>query len=236
MNRGKEYNLVLEETLKHATNYLNMADKEPVGATKGLEELRVALSKPLNPNGEMPEYVINDLVKNVEGGLLNSTGGRFFAWVIGGAVPASLAADWLTSTWDQNASLYACSPAEAVIKEIVGDWLTGLLRLPEATSFALTSGCQMAHFNALAAARNHLLHEHDWDVEKNGLSGSPKVHILTNKLLHASVERAARFLGLGSEFIVPLDVNELGQLKKRKFEDSFRESNRAISYCSIMCW
>lgn len=215
MDRGKEYNLVLKETLKHATNYLNMTDSDPVGATKSLEELREALSKPLNPNGEMPESVINDLVKNVEGGLLNSTGGRFFAWVIGGAVPASLAADWLTSTWDQNAALYACSPAEAVIEEIVGVWLKELLRLPEEASFSLTSGCQMAHFTALAAARNHLLQKHDWDVETKGLSGSPKIHILTNKLLHASVERAARFLGLGSECIVPLDVDELGQLEKK---------------------
>lgn len=213
MNKQNDYSVVLNNTLKYAMEFLNKIDYDNVCATKSFEELRGNLKKPLNTESEPADKVISELVKDVNGGLLGSAGGRFFAWVIGGVVPAALAADWLTSTWDQNAALYACSPAEAVIEEVVGEWLKDILCLPQQSSFALTTGCQMAHFTCLAAARNELLKKHSWDVEAKGLSGAPKIHILTNRLLHASVERAARFLGLGSECIKPLEVNEAGQLK-----------------------
>jgi len=165
------------------------------------------LGKQLNTKSLTGEQVIDELVTDVEGGLLSNTGGRFFAWVMGGTIPAGLAADWLTSTWDQNAALYACSPAEAVIEEVVGDWLKTVLKLPKESSFAITTGCQMAHFTCLAAARHALLEKQSWNVEKDGLVGAPQIYILTNKLLHASVELAARYLGLGSNCIIPLDVN-----------------------------
>jgi hypothetical protein len=105
MNNGIEYDHVLTETLKHSLTYINNLDDLPVHATKDLEELRNSLGKQLNTNGINSTDVISELVRDVEGGLLSSSGGRFFAWVIGGALPAALAADWLTSTWDQNAAL-----------------------------------------------------------------------------------------------------------------------------------
>jgi len=223
MNRGREYTNVLRDTLEHATNYLNNLDNEMICASKSLEELRKTFATPLNQSGELPEKVISDLVNNVKGGLLGSAGGRFFAWVVGGAVPASLAADWLTSTWDQNAGMFALSPAEAVIEEVVGMWLKELFGLPEQASFALTTGCQMAHVTCLAAARNEVLKRKSWNVETQGLAGSPKIHILTNSQLHVSVERAVRFLGLGSECIIPLEVNNSGQLKKNRLIDALEE-------------
>lgn len=223
MNKNNDYSIVLKDVLNHATNFLNKLDHDNVCATKSLEKLREDLKKPLKSKGELAESVINELVKDVDGGLLGSTGGRFFAWVIGGAVPAALAADWLTSTWDQNAALYACSPAEAIIEEVVGEWLKKLLGLPEQASFAITTGCQMSHFTCLAAARNHLLKKHSWDVEVKGLIGAPRIHILTNSQLHASVERAVRFLGLGSECIKPLELNEAGQLKSESLRAALEE-------------
>lgn len=93
-------------------------------------------------------------MRDVDGGILGSAGGRFFGWVIGGGVPAAVAADWLTAAWDQNAALYACGPAEAVIEEIAGEWLKELLGLHAEASFAFTTGAQMAHVTALAAARS----------------------------------------------------------------------------------
>ena len=92
-----------------------------------------------------------------EGGIIDSAGGRFFGWVIGGSLPAALAADWMTSTWDQNAGLYACAPAAAVVEETAGRWLKELLHLPAGASFALVTGCQMAHATCLAAARHAVL-------------------------------------------------------------------------------
>lgn len=128
MKTSKEYSAALNNTLEYALNYLNELDSDCVSAYKSLDTLRSDLNKPLNANRETAEKVINELIKDAEGGLINSAGGRFFAWVIGGSIPAALAADWLTSVWDQNAALYASSPSEAVIEEIVGDWLKEILR------------------------------------------------------------------------------------------------------------
>ncbi|MEL6109648.1 MAG: hypothetical protein AAFU85_26870 [Planctomycetota bacterium] len=118
--------------------------------------------------------MVRHLCRAVEGGLAGSSG-RFFAGVIGGGVESALPADWLTATWDQNAALSACSPAAAIAEEVVGRWLKDLLQLPSQSSFALTTGCQMAHLTCLAAARNAGLHDASWDVEIQGMSGSPDV-------------------------------------------------------------
>lgn len=119
--------LLLQRTAAYAADYL-----EGAGATTDcpLGQLAPAPSGargsvPENPTA--PETVIDELVRDVDGGLLGSASGRFFGWVIGGGVPAALAADWLTSTWDQNAALYACGPAEAVVEEVCGAWLKELL-------------------------------------------------------------------------------------------------------------
>ncbi len=125
---------------------------------------------------------IGRLVHGVQGGLLGMPSGRFFAWVIGGALPAALGADWLTSAWGQNAALYACSPAAAVVEEVVGKWLKELLGLPPEASFALATGCQMAHVTALAAARNALLRARGSDVEARGLWGVPPVRVISSDI------------------------------------------------------
>jgi len=121
---------VLSLAQQHAFSFLNNLDDAPVGATVDVQTLRQQLQKPLADSGLPPEQVITELVRDVSGGLLGSAGGRFFGWVIGGAVPAALAADWLTATWDQNGALYATSPAAAVVEEVAGAWLKDILRLP----------------------------------------------------------------------------------------------------------
>jgi glutamate/tyrosine decarboxylase-like PLP-dependent enzyme len=160
----------LRETLAiafhEALSYLEKLDRSPVAATVNLSDLRRRLGKPLARERMAPERIIAELVRDVEGGILGSSGGRFFGWVIGGSLPAALAADWLTSAWDQNAALYACGPAAAVVEEIVGAWLKDILRIPPHASFALVSGCQMAHATCLAAARHRLLAKRGWDVER----------------------------------------------------------------------
>ena len=195
---------VLSLAQQHAFSFLNNLDDAPVGATADVQTLRNQLNKPLTDSGLSPEQVITELVNDVGGGLLGSAGGRFFGWVIGGAVPAALAADWLTATWDQNAALYATAPAAAVVEEVAGRWLKDVLRLPAHASFALVSGCQMAHATCLAAARHALLEERGWNVEQRGLYGAPPIRILTSSQKHGSFERAVRLLGLGRDQIVCL--------------------------------
>ena len=218
MTRPSPFEPTLARTLQHALRYLDGLGEASVSATATLPELRSRLALPLAKEGVDAARVIDDLVAGVEGGLLGSAGGRFFAWVIGGSVPAALAADWLTSTWDQNAAQYACSPAEAVIEEVCGAWLKELLGLPATASFALTTGCQMAHATCLAAARHGLLERHGWDVERDGLMGAPQIHVFSHSQRHGSIERTLRFLGLGSECVTDLPADELGRMRPEALE------------------
>jgi glutamate/tyrosine decarboxylase-like PLP-dependent enzyme len=195
---------VLSLAQHHAFSFLKNVDRASVGATVDAQTLRQRLNKPLANSGLPPEQVITELVEDVGGGLLCSAGGRFFGWVIGGSLPAALAADWLTSTWDQNAALYATSPAAAVVEEVAGLWLKDILRLPGHASFAFVSGCQMAHVTCLAAARHALLAQRSWDVDERGLYGAPPIRILSSAQRHGSFERAVRLLGLGREQVVCL--------------------------------
>src|SRR5829696_115887 len=195
---------VLTLAQHEAFSFLSNLDRAPIGATVDVESLRKQLNKPLAAWGLPPEQVITELVNDVGGGLLGSAGGRFFGWVIGGSVPAALAADWLTSTWDQNAALYATSPAAAVVEEVAGLWLKDILHLPAHASFALVTGCQMAHVTCLAAARHALLAERGWDIEERGLYGAPPIRILSSAQRHGSFERAVRLLGLGREQVICL--------------------------------
>ncbi|HEY2376364.1 MAG TPA: pyridoxal-dependent decarboxylase [Gemmatimonadaceae bacterium] len=201
------YAAALDSAVTHAKAYLKSLDTAPVSAMASLQELRARFAKPLTDAGVPAVRVIDDLAKDVEGGLIGSTGGRFFAWVMGGSVPAALAADWLTSTWDQNAGIYACSPAAGVVEEVAGSYLKELLGLPARASFAFVTGTQMAHVICLAAARHGLLARRGWSVEERGLTGAPRLRVIVGAERHGTVDRAVRLLGIGSDNIqaLPLD-------------------------------
>ena len=218
----KDFRPALESAMGHALEYLRTVDERPVGPTVSLETLRQRLGKEWNHDPMRPESVVDDLVKDVEGGLNNSVNARFYAWVIGGSLPAALAADWLTSTWDQNAGLYGVSPASAIVEEAAGSWLKALFRLPPSSSFALVTGCQMAHTTCLAAARTWLLKRQGWDVERQGMSGSPQIHVFCG-IRHATIDRTLRLLGFGDLSITSLRVDEAGALDPGALEAALRE-------------
>jgi glutamate/tyrosine decarboxylase-like PLP-dependent enzyme len=212
MHSTSAYHDVLQKTLGHALAHLEHLDDHPASAPSSLTELRNRLVRPLEDAGMAPGQVIDEMVADVAGGLSGNPGGRFYAWVVGGSVPAALAADWLTATWDQNAALYACAPAAAVIEEACGAWLKELLCLPDDASFALVTGCQAAHLTCLAAARNHLLNARGWDVEQQGLHQAPPVRIVCGDQRHGTVERAVRLLGLGRDAFVDVAVDADGRV------------------------
>ena len=225
MNDDSRFASVLPGTLQHALEYLEGLPEAPVGARVGLDELRTRLNRPLPKEGAEAKRVIDALVRDCRDGLTDSPGGRFFAWVIGGSVPAALAADWLTSTWDQNAGMFTVAPAAAVVEEVVGAWLLTLLRLPASASFALVTGCQMAHVTCLAAARNGVLAQQGWDVEEKGLMGAPPIRVITGDQRHGTIERAMRILGLGRSAIVDIPVAEDGQLKPEPLKEALSSNS-----------
>jgi glutamate/tyrosine decarboxylase-like PLP-dependent enzyme len=217
----------LELTLKKALAYLDNLDQAPVASTVSLATLRGRIARPLQDEAIPPEQVISDLVNDVEGGILGSAGGRFFGWVIGGSVPAALSADWLTSTWDQNSGHHSCGPASAVVEEVAGEWLKEILGLPAHASFALVTGCQMAHATCLAAARNAILAKRGWDVETEGLYGAPPIRVVTSDQRHETFDRALRLLGMGLAQVQYLPVSSEGQLPAHDLDQALKADSSA---------
>lgn len=212
----------LERALRASVAFLDGHDTERVAAIASRTDLLARLDHPLTDDGMAPDAVIDALVAGAQDGVNRIGGGRFYAWVNGGSLPAALAADWLAAAWDQNAGLFAVSPAASVVEEVAGTWLKALLGLPAAASFALVTGCQMAHFTCLAAARHHLLAERSWDVERKGLLGAPRIRMLTNDQYHGTVPRALRYLGLGTDVIEPLASDDQGCITAEALEGAFR--------------
>src|SRR5436305_3488232 len=156
---------LLKRTTELALEFLGSLPHRRVGPTVPIEELRAALGGPLPEHGEDPLATVERLARGADPGLIGMAGPRYFGFVIGGGVPAALAADWLTAAWDQNATLYATSPADSVVEEVAAGWLLDLLDLPRGASVGFTTGCSMANFTALAAARHSVLEFRGWDVE-----------------------------------------------------------------------
>lgn len=212
----------LEQAFHSARDWLDGLDDRPVQARADMSDLMSRFEGSLPEVGVPPEDVVSHLVADTQDGLLGSAGGRFYAWVIGGGLDSALAADWLVSTWDQNAALYGCGPVTAVIEEVAGEWLKELLDLPRDASFAFTTGCQLAHMTGLASARHALLKRDGWDVEAKGLFAAPPITLLVNSQRHSSIERAVRFLGLGTDAITPLETDQSDRILPQALERALR--------------
>ncbi|MFI5734143.1 pyridoxal phosphate-dependent decarboxylase family protein [Kribbella sp. NPDC051587] len=203
----------LGEAYARAMSYLKDLPVRRVGPRDTASDLRAKLGGALPEGPSDATQVISSLADNVEDGLLPSGSGRFFGFVFGGATPTALAADWLATAWDQNAGLYAASPAAAVVEEITAGWLVELFGLPKQTSVGFVTGAQMANFTGLAAARHAVLAKAGWDVEADGLIGAPPIQVLVGAERHDTVDRALRFLGLGTRCIVPVAVDGQGRMR-----------------------
>jgi glutamate/tyrosine decarboxylase-like PLP-dependent enzyme len=220
IDRGAIFKGPLETAAARAMSYLSKLDERPVGAAASATALRTRIAKPLSRSGLPAEQVINELAADVEGGLHGVASGRFFAWVVGGSLPAALGADWLTSAWDQNAHNYGTGPAAAITEEVVGGWLKEIFDLPQQCSFALVTGCQMAHFTCLASARYALLAKRAWNVEVNGLSGAPRIRVLSSDQAHGSLDRAVSMLGIGTSNMSRLPCDSRGRLEPGALESA----------------
>jgi glutamate/tyrosine decarboxylase-like PLP-dependent enzyme len=202
----------LRAAIQHAEAFLATVDDRPVAARSDATAVRDALGGPLPEYGEDPATVVDALATGAEPGLVGTAGPRHFGFVIGGALPAALAADWLVSAWDQNAAFHSLSPAAAAIEEITSAWTLELLGLPATASVGFVTGGQSANTTCLAAARNAVLARAGWDVERDGLIGAPAVRVLCGEQAHATVYTSLRLLGLGSETAVRIRADEQGRM------------------------
>jgi glutamate/tyrosine decarboxylase-like PLP-dependent enzyme len=212
---------LLRRTAEIAADYLESLGERPVFPQVTPEELRAALGGPLPEEPVDPEQVLEDLAAGAEPGVVAMGSGRYFGFVIGGALPAALAADWLTSAWDQNAGLYVGGPSASVVEQVTREWLVELLGLPAEASIGFVTGTQMAHVTGLAAARFHVLDAAGWDVGAEGLTGAPPVRVLVGEKRHVTVDRALRLLGLGAPTVVAAD--DQGRLLMEPFREALGE-------------
>ena len=204
---------VLDEAARLARGYTDGLADRPVRASAGLDELRARLARPLTDAGEDPGVVVADLAADVADGLVASDGPRYFGFVIGGAYPVAIAADWLTSAWDQNGGGFVAAPALSVVEEVAAGWTRELLGLPGGCSVGFVTGGQMANFTCLAAARHAVLRDAGWDVESHGLQGAPEVRVIAGEYTHVTILVAVRMLGLGAERVRLVAADGQGRMR-----------------------
>ncbi|HET6622939.1 MAG TPA: aminotransferase class V-fold PLP-dependent enzyme [Gaiellaceae bacterium] len=222
---------LLRRTAELAADFVESLDGRAVWPPATIDELRSTLGGRLPEESSDPLEVVEALADAAERGVVGIPSGRYFGFVIGGAVPASLAADWLTSTWDQNAGLVVAGPSAAVVEEVAGEWLKELLGIPATASFAFVTGCQMAHVTCLAAARRAVLVRAGWDVEQEGLAGAPPIRVLAGAKRHVTIDRALRLLGLGSGAVVAVDADPQGRMRV----DGLEAALAAVNGPAIVC-
>ncbi len=222
---------VLDDAARLARGFVEGLGERPVGEAASLEELRSSLGRPLSDAGEDPRAVIAELARDADPGLIASPGPRYFGFVIGGSLPAAVAADWLTSAWDQNCGGYVAAPSLSVVEETAALWVLELLGLPARSSVAFVTGCQMAHFTCLAAARHAVLRDAGWDVEAQGLQGAPELMVLAGEQAHVTVQVACRMLGLGFDRVRLLPCDAQG----RVIADRVRSALAAHDGPAIVC-
>ena len=194
----------------HALAWLQSLDTRDVTPKAGVAELveRLGLDLPDGPTD--PAEVIDLLAGALEPGLTAMPSGRFFGFVIGGTHPAALAADWLTSAWDQNAGLRTVTPASTAVEDLAEEWVVDLLGLPSGSAVGFVTGGTMANFTCLAAGRDAVLSRADWDGAERGLVGSAGVRVLVGQERHDSVDLVLRYLGLGAP--EPVAADDQGRL------------------------
>ncbi len=203
---------LLHDAAERSIRYLKGLEKRPVfpppAALKTMEQLNLKLPE----KGFDPTEVIRMLDEYGSPATVASAGRRYFGFVIGGSLPAALAANWLAGAWDQNAGLFAASPVTDRLEETCENWLVDLLGLAPGTAAGFVSGATMANFSGLAAARHALLERAGWNVEDQGLYGAPTIKVVVGGEYHASMRKALALTGLGRERVHKVPVDDQGRM------------------------
>jgi glutamate/tyrosine decarboxylase-like PLP-dependent enzyme len=204
---------LLHQTADLAADFLDGLATRPVRAAASHDELVATFAGPLPNRGEAAGEVVDHLATIADPGLIASAGPRYFGFVIGGSLPAALAADWLTSAWDQNAGLYAIGPSASVAEEVAAGWLIDLFGLPAGSSVGFSTGATMASFAALAAGRHRVLARVGWNVEEDGLIGAPDIAVVVGAEAHVTIHVSLQMLGLGRNHVHRVAADGQGRMR-----------------------
>jgi glutamate/tyrosine decarboxylase-like PLP-dependent enzyme len=210
---------LLTDAAKRASRYLESLDTR---AVRPEAEAVAALSKfdQAFPDHESTaEAVLAELDEIGSPATMASAGGRFFGFVTGGALPATVAANWLATTWDQNAGLVVTSPANAALENVSLRWLKDIFHLPSDSAGGFVTCATAANFSALAAARHALLARAGWDVEARGLFGAPSLTVIVGDEVHASLLKALSLVGFGRDRVVRVPADAQGRIRFDAFPD-----------------
>jgi len=223
---------LLGRLAEHADRYRASLPERRVFPETTYEDIHAALDGPLPEHGEPPERVIDDLVATAEPGIVATAGPRYFGFVIGGTLPAALAADWLVTTWDVSLDSKVLSPAGHAIEAVTARWALEALALPRDASVGFVTGATMASFVGLAAARHRVLADVGWDVEEDGLAGAPPIRILVGEEVHVAVLKSLRMLGIGSRHVIRVPADANGALRADELERALREGDGPTIVCA----
>ncbi len=204
---------LLENTAQRAITYLEgLGDRRVAPAAPAVANLE-RLDQPLSDESTAPEQVIDLLDEVCSPATTAMAGPRFFGFVIGGALPVTLAANWLAGAWDQNTGLFTPTPATAQLERVALNWLLDLFKLPPDCGGAFVTGATMANFSALAAARHALLKRAGWNVEADGLFGAPPITVVVGEEAHPTLFKSLGLLGLGRNRVVRVPVDSQGRMR-----------------------
>lgn len=204
---------LLENTAQRAISYLEgLEDRRVAPSPEAVAEL-VRLDEPLAEASTSAEEVIKLLDEIGSPATMAMAGRRFFGFVIGGALPVTVAANWLAAAWDQNSGLFTPTPATAQLEQVALNWLLDLFELSPDCGGAFVTGATMANFSALAAARHALLKRAGWNVEADGLFGAPPITVVVGEEAHPTLFKSLGLLGLGRKRVVKVPVDSQGRLR-----------------------
>lgn len=204
---------LLENATGRAISYLENLDKRSVAPSPEAVEKLSELNKPLAEEPIPPEQVLALLDEVCSPATMAMAGARFFGFVIGGALPVALAANWLAGAWDQNSGLYASTPATATLEQVALGWLLDLFKFPPSCGGAFVTGATMANFSALAAARHAVLERAGWNVEADGLIGAPTITVIVSEEAHPTLFKSLGLLGLGRSRVVKVPTDSQGRMR-----------------------
>lgn len=203
---------LFEQAKTYSYNYIDkLSERDVYPSEPALSELE-NFDEPLPTAYCSPLEVLDMLNQYGSNTTVAHGGGKYFGFVCGGTIPVSMAARWLSDTWDQNNALYVLSPIASKLEEICEKWLTELLGLPHGTAAGFVSGSSTAIICALAVARNELLLKQNWNVAEKGLFGAPPIQVVLSEQAHSSVFKALALLGLGKERVQLAPVDEQGRI------------------------